>query len=40
MKQVIVRIRDCRVNSIKTIKKTYFYSHAQYQDEILDFVRD
>ena len=37
MKQIIVRIRDCRINSIKTIKKAYFHSVAQYKDEIADF---
>lgn len=31
MKQVIVRLRDCRVNKIKTLKKAYYSSQAQYE---------
>lgn len=39
MKQVIVRIRDCRATGFKTVKTAYYHSKAQYRDEILDFVK-
>lgn len=39
MKQVIARIRDCRPNGFKTVEVKYFYSVAQYEYEIMDFVK-
>lgn len=39
MKQVIARIRDCRPNGFKTIASKHFYSVAQYEYEIMDFVK-
>ena len=39
MKQVIVRIRDCRATGYKTVKTAYYYSKNQYRDEVIDFVK-
>ena len=40
MKQVIVRIRDCRPTYIKTIARYYFYCLASYQEDIMDCTFD
>lgn len=40
MKQVIARLRDCRTNSIKTIRRRYYYSQAQYEAEVYDDFKD
>lgn len=40
MKQVIVRLRDCRTNRIKTIRKRYYYSKAQYEFDVYDDFKD
>ena len=40
MKQVIVRIRDCRPTYIKTIARHYFYSVSQYEYEVMDCVKN
>lgn len=39
MKQVIVRIRDCRATGYKTVATAYYYSKNQYRDEVIDFVK-
>lgn len=39
MKQVIVRIRDCRATGVKTVATAYYYSKNQYRDEVIDFVK-
>lgn len=39
MKQVIVRIRDCKATYSKTIAKAYFYSKSHYESEVIDFVK-
>lgn len=39
MKQVIVRIRDCKATRYKTVATAYFYTRAHYRDEILDFAK-
>lgn len=39
MKQVIVRIKDCRATYSKTISRAYYYSVNQYESEVLDFVK-
>ena len=40
MKQVIVRLRDCRTNRIKTIRKHYYYTKAQYEFDVYDDFKD
>lgn len=40
MKQVIVRLRDCRINSIKTIRKHHYYSQCQYREEVYNDFKD
>ena len=40
MKQVIVRLRDCRVNTIKTIRKNYYYSKASYMENVFNDFKD
>lgn len=39
MKQVIVRIKDCRATYTRTLAVAYFYSVSQYESEVLDFVK-
>lgn len=39
MKQVIVRIRDCKATGFKTVATAYYYSKNQYRDEVIDFVK-
>ena len=39
MKQVIVRIRDCRPTYTKTIARYYFYSVYSYQYDVMDCVK-
>ncbi len=39
MKQVIVRIKDCRATYTRTLAVAYFYSVNQYKSEVLDFVK-
>lgn len=36
MRQVIVRLRDCRPTYTKTIKTCYYYSQAQYKSEVFN----
>ena len=40
MKQVIVRLRDCRTNRLKTIRKCYYYSQSQYREQVYDDFKD
>lgn len=39
MKQVIVRIKDCRATYTRTLAVAYFYSVNQYKSEVRDFVK-
>lgn len=39
MKQVIVRIRDCRPTYTKTIAKYYFYCVSSYEYDIMDCIK-
>lgn len=40
MRQVIVRLRDCRPTYIKTIKKCCYYSQAHYKQQVFDDFKD
>ena len=40
MKQVIVRLRDCRDNKIKTLRKANYYSQAQYNECVYNDFKD
>ena len=40
MRQVIIRVRDCRQTYTKTIAKYYFYSQSSYEWESYDCVKD
>lgn len=40
MKQVIVRIKNCRATYSKTIAKMYCYSVAQFEEQIIDFCKE
>ena len=40
MKQVIVRIRECRHTYTKTIKTFYFYNYASYEFDAYDYLKD
>ena len=39
MKQVIVRIRDCRPTYTKTIAKYYFYCVSSYEYDVMDCIK-
>lgn len=39
MKQVIVRIRDCRPTYTKTIARYYFYCVSSYEYDVMDCVK-
>ena len=40
MKQIIIRVRDCRPTYTKTIKSFYFYSCSSYEYDAYDCVKD
>lgn len=40
MRQVIVRLRDCRPTYSKTIRIRYYYSQAQYKSQVFDDFKD
>ena len=40
MKQVIVRLRDCRTTHAKTIRIRYYYTQSQYEYEVFDDFKD
>ena len=40
MKQVIVRLRDCRPTYTKTIRTRYYHSQAQYKHQVFDDFKD
>lgn len=40
MRQVIVRLRDCRPTYTKTIRTRYYYSQAQYKQQVYDDFKD
>lgn len=39
MKQVIIRIRDCRPTYFKTVAKKYCYSVASFEYDGMDFIK-